>query len=126
MDGEYKIFLNNQPVGKADIKHDGLYCYYKCTCKFPDSEMFRIIAKAENEKINLGICIPKGDIWETRGRIPSKQLQVSNFRLIAESCSKDSGTFIPISTNEVFAYLDELDKCEFAVKNGQPGVVLKK
>jgi len=120
----YDIFLNGEIIGKADLRKEGLYVHYICTCTFPTKGIFRITAETPNGAVNFGVCVPKGNCWESRGRIPANKLIGYELKLTATSCIEDKDKYIPISPEEPFALLEELENLQFTIKNGKPVVYI--
>lgn len=74
MNTEHSVYLNNMPVGSVVLKKVGAYYSYQCICSLTGKEIYRIWLVNRNVQINLGVCAPMGNIYETHGKFPVKQL----------------------------------------------------
>lgn len=163
----YDIMCDASPVGKAQVKRQGLYYCFSCRCRLPDSGIYRIHVCCGENCEDLGICIPLDGMFGMDKRVAAKYLGegTMSFHLhprdwkpqpvIAEQepvpeekpedeekltaaeisipAQEEEGIpaeqderFIPVSEDEPFDYLDELENAVMEVRGEQIGIVLHK
>ena len=125
MDREYDVFLNGQTVGKATLHKDGLYIRYSCLCSLPKGEIYRIVAENEKDSLNLGICVPNGDLWISTGRFSEKQMKIDGIKLIVQPCSMMKGKFTPIIDGGEFDFIEQLENAQLTFRTGKVGIIIK-
>ncbi len=121
----YDIFLNDVPVGRAEVKKEGLYYRFICNCTPPDAGIHRISVSDGNTVRDLGICVPMGSKFTLTARLPVKYLREDKlaFSLISnEERGTESG--FPIATGKPFQHLDKLKAARLQMRNGQPVIVI--
>ena len=126
MDAEYPIILGGQQVGKAAVRREGLYLCFFCQCHLGGEMVWRLVAETKGKKENLGIPVPEGAYFVLRSRIPAKKLGEGPLTVRAVP---QHGTltekFVPLSPQEPFAYLRELENAYLEIRNGKMGIVLR-
>ncbi len=61
MKNEYPVTFKSREVGKAVVEIEGLYKRIRIDCKLPAGSVERAFAYAGENKIPLGVCMPRGD-----------------------------------------------------------------
>ena len=84
MSETYDIKFEDSPVGKAQMKKQGLYMLFSCRCRLPDTGIYRIHAVYGDKREDLGICVPMGELLGMDKKIPAKQLAegIPDFELL--------------------------------------------
>ena len=117
----YKITLNGEQVGQAQVEREGLYYKITCICSFPDNEIHKIFVGDGESVVKLGVCVPNGNQFTLSTRVPIKYLPGDDlYFTIASNCPSD----IPISSGKPFAYLDKLETARLQITNGQPSIII--
>ncbi len=122
MDGIYDIFLGGKPVGKAQVRWEGLYLRFRCCCDLSGEVIYRISVSCGGKTENLGVPVPEGDAFCLDTRIPARKLGAGTpqFRALPKGTER-AGVFIPIIPEEPFAYLSRLGDAVLRRSNGQLG-----
>ncbi len=116
----YKIMLNEEQVGQAHVKREGLYYKITCVCNFSDGKIHRVVVRDGESAVRLGICIPKDDKFYLSTRIPAKHLLGENLYFSIESdCAG-----IPVFAGKPFPHLDKLETARLQFTNGQPSILI--
>ena len=73
---------------------------------------------------DLGLCVPHGDRFGVDTKIPIKRLGEGtlSFRLLPKHLPM-KGNFFPVSPDEPFSYIRQLQKAHLALQDGQIGVI---
>ena len=74
MKNEYPVTFKNREVGIAVVEEEGLYKHIQIDCKLPSGSVERAYAYAGENKIPLGVCMPRGDRFYI-----DKQIAISKF-----------------------------------------------
>ena len=117
----YKIYMNGTVVGRADVKRKGLYYHITCTCKPPSMEFYRVIMYSRSDRMDLGICVPLGDVFTLSVHIPVKYFQGDEF--IFELAREAKEEYV-ISNDILFTHLDKLETARLYVANGQSRLII--
>lgn len=122
----YPILRGGETIGQASVEKKGLYYYFSCRCCLSGEVIYRLMASCGENRENLGIPVPEGDTFVLNTRIPVNKLGQGDLAIQAvPRHGKLDGKFIPISPDEPFNYLRQLEKAVFEKRNGQPGIVLR-
>ncbi len=117
----YKIMLNGEQVGHAQVEREGLYYRFNCTCALKDNKLYRIVVGDGKTKIKLGVCVPDGQSFVLSTKIPVKYLQGNSFCFLMEAVC---GNAIAVSTGQPFFYLDKLQTARLQIADGQPSIII--
>ena len=122
---EYSVLYSGEAVGKAFIQRQGLYYQISCRCALADPGRYRLIADSGENTADLGLCIPHRDGFGVDTKIPVKRLGEAHltFRLLPKH-SMEEGRFIPLSQDEPFGYIRQLEKAHLAWQDGLVGIML--
>lgn len=117
----FDIFFNEIVMGQAEMIKEGLYYKIHCTCSLPNSGIHRIIINDGETVRDLGICVPVGDKFVLKARVPAKTIKGDKleFHLVA---GKKSG--IPVAAGMPFSALDQLETARLQVTNGQSEIII--
>ena len=112
--------MNDEIVGKADVKREGLYYRFVCTCMPPDNRVHRIFVSDGTNTRDLGICIPMGERFFLSCRVPIKYLPGESlaFSLVPKQAP------IPVYDAQPFPQIDKLDSARFQVTDGQAEILI--
>ena len=89
MDGFYEVTYGEVPVGKAELRREGLYGSISCRCSIPDKELYRILAIWEDGWLNLGIPVPDVEGFALKKSVPMKYLGEQKLRFILMNASQN-------------------------------------
>lgn len=89
MDGFYEVTYEGAPIGKTELRRQGLYCWITCRCRIPDDEMYRLAAAWTDGWLNIGILIPDSDGLILKKSFPAKHLGMQNLRFELMKAAKD-------------------------------------
>lgn len=117
----YSILFDNIPVGRAEVKKEGLYYKFVCTCTPPNKEVHKVKVFDGETEIDLGICVPIEQEFTVITRIPIKRLKGDrfSFRLVS---GFNKG--IPVATGKQFEYLHKIEAARLQTTNGQPEIII--
>ena len=125
MEGNYAVYFGSGQAGKVQVLRQGLYLRFICRCRLSGDVICRLIVRGNGKQENLGVLVPMDDGFGLDTRIPAKRLGEGEpeFQLIPKG-GETGGTFVPLSPEEPFAYIERLKDAFLARQNGQLGVVI--
>ena len=84
-----------------------------------------LLACCGDHTVDLGICVPHGDRFGIDTKVPIKRFGegTMTFRLVPKH-NKIEGTFLPVSPDEPFSYIQKLQQAHLATQGGLVGVVV--
>ena len=122
---EYELKIGNEVVGYVSVRYEGLYCQISCSCRLSGAVIYRLVAVVGTEKINIGICAPKGKYFCVEKKFPAKILRNKTVSfLLVPKHQNLGGRFIPIRADEPFAYIAKLEEAYLANRDGNTYVVI--
>lgn len=123
MDGIYPVYDGKRKVGDICLETKGLYCHYRCVCVIPKDRIYRVMAFVGDTRINLGVCIPKAEQWESCGKFPARLIasEKPRFQVV---CGENSGQFCPLDPLLPFEQIDRLNTCTFTIQDGKAGLIV--
>ena len=157
MSETYEITYDTVPVGTAQVEKQGLYFLFSCRCRLPDEGLYRIHGCFGEDRVDLGICVPMGQLFGMDKKSPSRQIPegIPYFQLLSKDWKPEvtekviaetpvmaeaevtavaeveenaeletEGTFIPVTEEGSFEYLDELEGAHMEIREGLSGIVL--
>jgi hypothetical protein len=123
---EYEIKLGGQTIGQARVSRQGLYYCLDCHCKLSGETMFRLVVSCDNNTEDLGLLIPERDRFVLRTRLPVKRLGEGQLRFeVRPKLPQKQETFIPLSPEEPFEYLQRLENAYLQIRDGQIGIAFR-
>ena len=127
MEQSYSVTICGQQAGKVIVQRQGLYYLFSCRCRLSGDMMYRLSVTCGAQQESLGILIPKDGNFMLETKVPVKRIGEGemSFILIPKQVPL-SGTFVPISPEEPFAYISRLKKSFLVYKNGQVGILIDK
>ena len=125
MDGIYDIFRGPDKIGKAEIRREGLYYRFRCCCNLTGQVIYRLTATCDDRTENLGIPVPEGDAFYLETRLPVSRFGkgVPVIQAVPRHPQKQD-TFVPISPEEPFGYIERLENAILEKREGQIGAVI--
>lgn len=117
----FKIILNGKRVGNSTVEKSGLYYSIRCECVFLDKKPYRIVANDGKTTVDLGICVPEGNRFIIKTKIPVKRLNLENAEFMA--VPKIESTAYSVEYNCI-TYLDKLETARLRFTDGQPFIIL--
>lgn len=125
MEGKYAVTFGQSEVGVVQVKREGLYWRFSCRCRITGEVVCRLVVQCGNARENLGIVVPQGDGFMLETRLPVKKLEKGTPRFfLVPRHEVGEGTFVPLSPEEPFAYIERLKGAYFTRRYGQAGVVI--
>ena len=125
MNREYIVYDGQLPVGEVKIEKDKLYYRVCCKCRLPKDKIYRLIVCSGNSHYNLGVCVPKGDNFEVKTKIPVSRLSESELRFYTEvNCNSYEKVTCQVLENEPFEQIDMLRRSFFA-KEGEKSIIVQ-
>ena len=121
---KYPIQLEGRPVGEGHIVSAGLYCHICCRCDLPQAGLYQIYLCGENDRLDLGICIPMEGAFGIETKIPVKKIPKGELGFQLSPRNQQKGRFVPVAADEPFPYLQFIRTARFTVQNGVPGLLL--
>lgn len=123
----YSVLLGPQHAGKVMVQRNGLYYHFNCSCDLPADNIYRLIVTCDSKQENLGVLVPHGNRFTLEKKIPAKRIGAGDmtFKVIPKK-ETHSGTFMPISPEEPFAYISRLKQAFFLLQNETPGIYITK
>jgi len=124
--GTYEIRLGAEPVGEAVVEKQGLYYRFSCRCRVNGATMQRVMVACGEKKVDLGICVPMGDLFGVDKKVPCKQLGEGKPEFfLTPRPSSHGGKFVPVYPEEPYAYMSKLKDAFLEIRNGQMGIVIR-
>ena len=125
MEGMYPVYFGQAQVGKVQVTRQGLYYRFVCRCSMTGDVVCRLTVTCGDCRENLGVVVPEGGLFCLDTKLPVKRLGegTPEFRLMPRH-EIEVGTFVPLSPEEPFAYIQKLKNAYFERRYGQPGVVI--
>ncbi len=118
----YDVCLEDQPVGQVRVTKQGLYYCFECTAKLSGAMPYRLRVMTDTEVYDLGILIPVEKVFGISTKVPIKRFQNQSFSFaLTENKPVKKGLFVPIRSEESFAYLQRLEQAYLEFRQGQPG-----
>ena len=111
MEGAYPVLQGGQAIGSVSMARQGLYYHIRCRCRISGEVMFRLILTHQDGQLDLGILTPMDGCFGLNSSISAKKLGKGNlvFSLRPRHPSTEEKCF-PVSAEEPFAYLQELER----------------
>lgn len=123
MSNNFPIHYGEAIVGNIRFLEEGLYWNYEGNCKLIEDGIYRIYGSYPQRNLNLGVCRPMAGLWHIRGKIPRNNIDLTNIHFSVNSADKDV-RFEALDANNHFNYLQQLNTCRFAFRNGVPGLLI--
>lgn len=125
MVGIYEVLLGSTSIGQVDVEKLGLYYRFRCHCRLSGDMIYQLTVTCGGKQENLGVLTPLGSQFSLETKLPAKRFADGKpvFR-VAPRHEPVSGRFVPIRSEEPFAYLSQLERAVYAVKDGQIGVII--
>ena len=125
MESVSSIYLNGDTVGTARMENKGLYCHLSCDCRLPGDRIYRIYARTEETDINLGVCVPQGDRFILKTKLPIQRFAGATPQFYAAEKNENSRSFYKICAGEPFDHIESLRECCFVITENQPFLLTK-
>lgn len=122
---EYEIYMGSECVGTAYVTTEGLFYHIYCLCQLSGSVPCRITVTGDREA-DLGICVPLKDGFGIETRIPIKRVGNGELRFrVSPKHRANTESFIPLSADEPFRYIQRLKDAYLLRRYGQVGLSFK-
>ena len=127
MEQKYAVTVCGKQVGIVSVKRQGLYYHFSCRCCLEGNVIYRLVITVGHSSLNLGIPVPEGGSFTLNTKLPVKCIGEGDmsFTLVPKH-EPFSGTFIPISPEEPFAYISRLRNAFLVLRNEQVGICIDK
>ena len=126
MEQVYSVLSGEESVGTVWLRRQGLYYRIRCRCRLTGTVKYKLVAVCGENAVDLGLCVPYADGFGTDVQIPIKQIGEGElrFRLIPKH-GRLHGRFVPVSPDEPFSYIRQLQNAHLARQDGHIGVILE-
>ena len=126
MDGEYPVFFAMEEVGRANVCKEGMFWRICCRCGLSQDVPCRLQANWGEETHDLGLFTKEGDGLGLTVRINRKSVPAGKpvFR-VAVKHRENTEQFVPISSQEPFAYIARLKHAYLVNRAGQLGIAFR-
>lgn len=125
MDGLYDIFRGEDKIGKAEVKKEGLYYRFRCTCELTGEVMYRITVSCGDRTENLGIPAPSGDCFYLQKKLPvshfSKGAPVFQAVPKHQTLTK---MWVAVSPEAPFDYVSRLENAVMQQQGSEMGILI--
>ena len=127
MERTFPVTVCGRQAGKVLVRRQGLYYHFSCICNLEKDRIYRLVVACGSFRENLGIPVPDGGSFVLNTKMPVKKIGEGNmsFSLVSKQ-ETASGTFVPISPEEPFAYISRLKETFLVIQNGQSGINIEK
>ena len=122
MELEYDIYYGEKIAGKAIMKQQGLYYQIECSCHFPTKELYRVFLRTSGTEINLGVCVPAGDIAKTRSKISINRVDLSSLHFYISLKNENTSAYFPVYTGCDFIAISQLRSSSFCLYRNEPAI----
>lgn len=73
MEGNFEVYQDGQVVGTVALSREGLYYRFRCRCRPLTDAVTRLVWKADEDVISLGILVPMGGCFGLDTRVAAKK-----------------------------------------------------
>ena len=123
MKHKYNIYCDKKIVGTATIEPDGLYCQVDCTCHYTTNEIHRVFLQTLESEINLGVCVPAGDVVKTKTKVAAKRIDLNNLHFRVVTSKENLSTIFPVQDGCYFPAIIYLRDGLFAPREGSANIM---
>ena len=88
MKNKYPVTFKSREVGIAVVEKEGLYNHIRIDCKMPSGSVERAFAYVDENKIPLGVCVPRGDRFCIDKRIAVSKFPAGDLHFIIGDIEK--------------------------------------
>lgn len=126
----FDLIYSNDICGAVSVTKEGLYYKIQCRCDLPTKGIYHMIIQSDENKIDLGICVPKDGRFGIDTRIPTRNINTDSVRfvLIEKESDSEKSKFL-LESSMPFPYLEQLetaylcsDKKTIAIRGDQRGI----
>ena len=117
------VYENGKPAGQVILGRRGLYWAVSCRCDGDRGRGKRLIACGDMGSVDLGWLYPVDGAFGLETSVAIKRLGEGKLRFSLED-TQDQSRFIALDPGKSFAYLEQLEHCRFAIREGLPGLIL--
>ena len=120
----FDVFFQDKKVGDVFVTTEGLYRRIRCKCNLPDDSIWRLYALTDDNKTDIGICVPNEDFVINK-RISLSRLSNEILGFIIESNAKHNHCQSYLVSDDMpFPAITQLGQARFLTKNGKAMIVL--
>ena len=125
---DYGISFGEKIVGRAQAERQGLYYHVTCLCGLSGEVMHRLEGSCGEKRADLGILVPMEQGFGLDTRFPVSRVGEGelSFRLRPRHDELGGRSFVPITPEEPFAYLERLKEAFLEIQNGKKGASIPK
>jgi len=121
----YDICLGNEKAGQATVEQQGLYYKIRCRCRLSGQVRFHVRAMGSAGEEDLGLLVPEGKEFCLCGSVAVKKLGDELRFCLMPRHPEHEGVFVPLRSDEPFAYLMRLKEAVLSSRNGQTGIMFQ-
>lgn len=125
---DYPVAYGNQTVGRVQVSRRGLYYHVACRCNISGQVMYRLQASCGDRQTSLGILVPMEQGFGLDSSFPVSRLGEGElrFQLVPRHDEMAERIYVPIRSEEPFAYLSRLQEAFLITRDGQQYAALPK
>jgi len=120
---EYKILEGNKEIGKARVEKTGLYYRISCQCRAVGRQHMRLGVTCGDQRIDLGVCIPEGDVLRIETSVPVKRLGEGALHFFVID-NMAGANWVELKSNSPCGCLEVLHKTRLEMRQGRVGLRL--
>ena len=125
MTGEYPILAGNEAIGTATVTREGLYYRLECHCTLSGEVLYKVLITGDGLHEDLGICVPQGNGFGMRTKVPVKRLAGKCIRFLAvpRHGNFTHDVFV-VTEGSPFDYISKLENAFLVKRDGQYYIAL--
>lgn len=121
MESQYPVYWRGQKSGEVTVEKEGLYYRFSCRAQLPVGARCHLVARTEEKRYDLGLCIPQGEFFVTQTRLPVKHFSQGKCRFSLEQTGKER--FVPLCPDQPFPGLGNLEQGKLICRDGVLGIL---
>lgn len=125
MNQTFDVYLGNQVTGKAEVEKQGLYYRISSRCQLTGAVIYRLVVSCGDKETKLGIFVPDDEAFSMVTTIPVKHIGTGemHFKIVPKH-QPVKEHFIPLTADQPFAYISQLENAHLQRQGDTGGIVL--
>lgn len=78
----FDLSYKDKKIGTVSVTKEGLYYKICCRCRLPKPALFRLQIDTAGKMQDLGICVPKEDLFGVDTSIPVRNIEQNTMRFV--------------------------------------------
>ncbi len=122
----FDVYLGNQKAGTAQVEKKGLYYRISSRCRLTGAVIYKLVVTCGDKDVKLGVFVPDGDAFSMVTTIPIKHIGDGQMQFkIVPRHAPVKEHFIPLTADEPFAYISQLEDAHLQRRDDTVGIVLR-